>query len=401
MVHCGKSLNLNSASIFKKPKNMSLLSKEDFTSLALFKSDVCVSIFIPTQRGGKEVLEGKNQRHLKSQWKEVKTKLEQDGISREKIEGMSKHVNKLIEDGDFWRHQSDGFAVFLAENVFEHYTLPMNFEAHHYIGKEFYLKPIVPMFSGKGRFYILSVQPQHVAFYEASNFSITPIDVEHLTPERLEDRVGYDYEEKHLNNKGAITTQHGYAPATQERKNEFLRFFRAVDQGIDKIIHHETVPLIIACEDYLFPIYQEANTYNHLYDECVQGNPNDYRHILELHAKAVEQLKPHFDKEMKEKMEIFKNEVPEKTSTRITDILPSIFEGKVDTLFLEDGEDIFGSFNEENMKVKVEDAQTADNTSLMNLAAKKVIEQGGSVYLVEHDFMPEKDSKMSALLRYS
>lgn len=380
---------------------MSLLSKEDFTSLALFKGDVCVSIFIPTQRAGKEVLEGKNQRHLKSQWKEIKNKLEKDGISKDKIENMSKSISKLIDDGDFWRHQSDGLAVFLAENVFEHYTLPVNFEEHHYIGKEFYLKPLVPMFSGKGKFFILEIQPQHVAFFEATNHSITPIDVDDLTPDRLEDRVGYDYEEKHLNSDGVIGSQHGYAPATRERKNEFLRFFRAVDKGIDKIIHNENAPLIVACEDSLFPIYQEANTYKHIYSECVPGNPNDNRNILELHAKALDQLRPHLEKEREEKMAAFKEEVPEKTLTGVTDILPSIYEGKVDTLFLENREDIFGTFNEDNMKVKIENRQSANNTSLMNLAAKKVIEQGGSVYLIEPAFMPEKDSKMSALLRYS
>ena len=380
---------------------MSLLSKEDFTSLALFNSEVCISIFIPTQRGGKDVLEGKNQRHLKSQWKAIKTKLEADGISKDKIDTIAKPVIKLIEDNDFWRHQSDGLAIFVAETVFEHYMLPLNFEEHHYIGKEFYLKPLVPMFSGKGRFYILEIQPQHVAFYEASNYSIEKIDVEDLAPETLQDRVGFDFKEKHLGHKGSITSQHGYAPATQERKNEFLRFFRAVDQGIDKIIHDETVPLIVACEDYLFPIYQEANTYNNLYDQSVPGNPNDYKNILDLHAKAVETLQPHFDKQKVEKLKEFKEQPPEKTSVEITDIIPSIYEGKIDTLFLQKGEDVFGTFDEEKMSVDVQDNQTPRNTSLLNLAAIKVIEQGGSVFILESAEMPEKDSKMNALLRYN
>src|SRR5690606_8809453 len=107
----------------------------------------------------------------------------------------------------------------------------------------------------------------------------------------------------------------------------------------------------------------------HLYEECVPGNPNDNRHILELHAKALDQIRPLLEKEREEKLEAFKEEVPEKTITGVTDILPSIYEGKVDTLFLENREDIFGTFNEENMKVKIENGQTADNTSLMNLAA--------------------------------
>mgnify|MGYP007006701049 CR=1 FL=1 len=45
------------------------------------------------------------------------------------------------------------------------------------------------------------------------------------------------------------------------------------------------------------------------------------------------------------------------------------------------------------MRVKEEAQQTEDNTSLMNYAAKKVIDQGGSVFLLESAFMPEKDTK--------
>lgn len=380
---------------------MSLVSKEEFSNLAQFNNNICLSIFIPTTRAGKEVLEEKHSLHLKSQWTQAKKRLTAQGISGERIEVLGKPIVKLIDDKEFWRHQSDGLAVFASEGILKKFTLPINFEAHTYIGKEFYLKPLVPIFSGKGKFFILEIQPKKVSFYEATNYSITQIDIDDLAPETLQDRVGYDYEEKHLNHKGSINTQHGYAPATRERKDEFLRFFRAVDQGINKIIHHETVPLIVACEDYLFPIYEEANTYNHLFDKCVPGNPNDNQHVLELHAKAVEQLQSHFEKQKEEKMKEFNEQPPEMTSTRITDIIPSIYEGKVDTLFLENREDIFGTYDEKNLKVNVQDEHTQENISLMNLAAKKVIEQGGSVYLLESAFMPEKDSKMNALLRYN
>ncbi|MEP6261845.1 MAG: hypothetical protein ABJ092_09725 [Gillisia sp.] len=385
---------------------MSIISKEDFTSLALFNNDVCVSIYIPTQRGGKDVLEGKNQRHLKSKWKDVKTRLEEKGVPKEKIDTIAKPVLKLIENSDFWRHQSDGFALFVSENVFEYYTLPLNFEEFDYIGKEFYLTPLVPMFSGKGRFYILEIQLKHVALYEATNYSIVKIDVDDITPSRLEERVGFDFEEKTLQFKsqgagGGQTNMHGHAGADRERKDEILRFFRAVDQGIDKIIHDETVPLLVSCEDYLFPIYKEANTYNHLYEESIPGNPNDNRNMQELHAKAMKHIQPFLEKDRNEKMKQFKELSRDKTSVKITDIIPSIYEGKVDTLFLDEREDVFGTFDEENMAVEVQDKQTEENTSLMNLAAKKVIEQGGHVFLVNSENMPENSSKMNALFRYN
>ena len=383
---------------------MKLIQEQEFERLSQYENDICISIFIPTQRGGKDVLEGKSQLQLKSTLQEIKNKLESRGVEKNTIEKISKPVLKLIEDSDFWRHQSDGLAIFVSEDFFEKFVLPINFEKHHFIAREFYIKPLAPIFTGDGRFYLLELQIDKVAFFEATKYSIGKVEVEDLTPERLEDRVGYDYEEKHRNSIGDSpegSATHGYDAANRDRKNEFLRFFRAVDKGLDTILHDEKVPLVVACQDYLFPIYQEATTYKNLYNECVPGNPSDYQNMFELHAKAVEILQPFFEKKKDEKLKKYNEQPPEKTATRISDILPSIYECKVDTLFIQNREDIFGTFDENKMSVEVHGEQTDNNTSLMNLAAKKVIEQGGSVYLIEDQFMPEKGSKMNALYRYN
>lgn len=385
---------------------MKFINEQEFEKLSNYTNEVCVSIFIPTQRGGKEVLEGKNQLNLKSQWQEIKNKLEEKGVEKSRIEKIGKPVLNLVDDKDFWRHQSDGLAVFASEDFFERYTLPVFFEEHHYISKDFYLKPLAPLFSGNKRFFLLELQMDKVALFEATRYSIGKVEVDDLTPSRLEDRVGYDYEEKNRkhktqNNLGGSSTVHGYEPATRDRKNEFLRFFRAVDKGLDTILHDETVPLVVACQDYLFPIYQEASSYKNLYPEVVPGNPSDYRNMMELHAKAIEILNPFFEKEKEEKLKMFTEQPPERTSTKVSEIIPAVFEGKVDTLFLQNREDLFGTFNEKDFSVEVHENHSNGNISLMNLAAKKVIEQGGSVYLIENQFMPEKESKMNALYRYN
>lgn len=385
---------------------MNLMNEQEFEKLSQYTKDVCVSIFIPTHRGGQEVLAGKNHLNLKSQWQAIKFKLEEKGVEKAKIEKIENKVSDLIDDKNFWREQSDGLAIFASEDFFQYYTLPIVFEEHHYISKEFYLKPLTPLFTGNERFYLLELQIFKVELYEATRYSIGKVDVEDLTPDRLEDRVGYDYEEKNRKHKtqhnmGGVSTQHGYEPATRDRKDEFNRFFRAVDQGLDTILHDENAPLVVACQDYLFPIYQDANTYKNLYEKPVPGNPSDYRNMIDLHAKAVETLEPLFNKKKDEKIAEFKELPPERTATRISDILSAIFEGKVDTLFLQNREDIFGTYDEKNLKVDVHEHQTEDNISLMNLAAKKVIEQKGTVFLLEGHFMPDKSSKMNAIFRYT
>lgn len=390
---------------------MPILTKEQFENLAKFDNNPCVSIFIPTQRVGKDVLEEKDKINLKSQWKKATEELKALGYPQEKIDKIGKPIDGLLDDSDFWRHQSDGLALFLAEDFSEQFTLPVNFETFTYVADHFYLKPLVPMFNGDGRFYLLHLQLEEVKLYEATQYTVAEVKIDDLVPDRLEDRVGYDYEEKHRNhtsqknnmgaNPGGTSMQHGYDAANRDDKNEILRFFRAVDKGIYEILNKESVPLIVACQDSFFSIYQEASRYKNLFPKSVPGNPEaDHDSILGLHAAALDTLEPHFRKEKEGKMTEFKELNPSRTSTRISEIIPAIFEGKVDTLFLENRKDIWGDYNEKMASVDVHDERRNGSVSLMNLAAIKVIEQNGKVYLIEGEFMPDKNSKMNAVYRY-
>ena len=391
---------------------MPILTEEQFKKLGNFDNKPCVSIYIPTQRAGKEVLEEKAKGDLKSQWKKVFEKLKAMNVSQEKIDQLGRPVEDLLGDRNFWRHQSDGLAIFVADGYFEHFTVPIKFQTYAHVSDHFYIKPLIPMLNRDERFYLLSLQLEDVKLYEATQYSIGEVEVEDLVPSQLEDRVGYDYEEKHgkhktqRNNIGAhpsgTSTQHGYEAADRDRKNEIQRFFRAVDKGIYGILHNETVPLVVACDDAYFPWYKEVSRYKYLYPQVVPGNPEaDYDSMYDLHDAALDVLEPHFRKELDKKVEEFNELNPERTSSSVSDILPAIYEGKVDTLFLQNREDLWGNYNENMSSVQIDDEESSANLSLMNLAAKKVIEQGGQVFLMEREFMPNKDSKMNAVFRYS
>ncbi|MEX2350073.1 MAG: hypothetical protein WD554_04280, partial [Flavobacteriaceae bacterium] len=174
---------------------MDLISPKELQKLTEHIDDVCVSIFIPTSRGGKEVLEQQDRTKLKGKWNECKRELESKGVDDKTIQKIEKPIQDLLEDSGFWRHQSDGLAIFASPDFFEKYTLPINFQEYTYISKEFYLKPLAPLLSGNGKFYILSLQLKDVTFYEATRYNIGKIKIDEITPSNLRDRVGYDYEE--------------------------------------------------------------------------------------------------------------------------------------------------------------------------------------------------------------
>lgn len=384
---------------------MSMINDQEFKKLANYSNETCVSIFIPTQRAGKEVLEEKNKKHLHSEWTQVKKKLKEQNVAEEAIDEIGKPIQKLIEDRDFWRHQSDGLAIFSSPDFFESYTLPVNFEAYNYISNEFYVKPLVPAMTGDGKFNILSIQLEDVSFYEASKYSIMPVDIDEITPSRLEERVGFDYKEKALQfrtqGEGGEKTQfHGHGGSERDVQVEIKQFFRAVDQGLKDHLNKEKLPLVVVCQDHLFPIYKDANTYNHLIETLVPGNPND-TDMLGIHQKALEIAEPYLNENRDEKIKKYEElSKTENTTSAVSDIIPAVYQGKVDTLFIENRAEEWGKYHEDEMKVEFSDDHQNGNISLLNLAARKTIEMGGKVYLVEHEFMPEKKSKMNALLRF-
>jgi hypothetical protein len=382
-----------------------MINKKDIARLSKVEDTLCVSIFIPTHRAGEAVRKNADAILLKNQWKEVAEKLKNEGLPPLEIDQVAQPILELIDNTEFWSHQSDGLALFLSKEGLEKFTLPIAFEAFNYVSNEFYLKPLMPMFVGDGRFFLLTLSLNDVQFFEGTRHSITPVKIADLTPARLEEVVGYDYKQKNLQfrspqgvlGQGAF---HGQGEGKDDRKNEILRFFRAVDKGLLTMLHDENAPMVVACQDYLFPMYKEANSYKHLVDKHIAANLNDVGPVY-LHEMAWEKLAPQFDQERRDKIDRFMEvHGTGQTAIETAEVLQAAMMGKTDTLFLENRTDIWGTYNPNNHTVKIDEEHHASNVSLMNLAATQVFLQGGKVYLMEKEEMPDDTAKMNALFRY-
>lgn len=383
-----------------------MITKKKVLELSEIHSTFCVSIFIPTHRAGKETVSREDALNLKNQLKDIKLKLSQKGMSVQDIEKFVKPVNDLVNDSEFWRHQSDGLVIFLSDNLYEKYTVPVYFEEFNYLSNEFYLKPLMPLFNSDGLFYLLTLKMDEVKFYEGTRHSITEIVIADLIPSQIEDRVGYDYEQKSLQSRSQQGNKgdgmfHGHGDSESELKNELMRYFRAIDKGLMTILHDDQKPPLVVCSlNFHFPIYREVNSYQNLFPQYISGNPADKDTFL-LHEEAWELLQPYFSKTRQEKLDQFSKFIGTgKTSSDINKILPAALEGNVDTLFLENRVDIFGVYNPSPQEINIQDTHQIPNISLMNLVAMKVLIKGGTVYLFEKEDMPDVSSKINALFRY-
>lgn len=384
-----------------------MIKKSEVKELANVENQYCVSIYIPTHRGGHESLDGEDRINVKTQLKEVKLKLEERGMNEDKVEQYVQPIQDMVDDNEFWRHQSDGLAIFLTESLFKKYTVPVHFESFNYVSNEFYLKPLMPLFNGNGMFYILTLKNDNVAFYEATKHSIVELELPDEVPEQLEDRVGYDHEQNSLKDRsdkhGGKTKSsfHGYGEESKEEQNELKRYFRAVNDGLMKMLNeNQKPPLVLCCQDFQYALYKEVNTYNNLFAEYISGNPSDKDDVL-LHEEAWNLVKTYFNRKREEKLKDFKELHGTGRATSDPElIMKSAVQGKVDSLFIENGEDIFGNYNSSKMKIELEEERNPSNISLMNLMAMKVFKLGGDVYLTEKEDIPDDSSKMNAVLRF-
>ena len=167
-----------------------------------------------------------------------------------------------------------------------------------------------------------------------------------------------------------------------------------------QMLFDENVPMVVACVDYLRPIYEEVNQYYHLIEgENVSGNPENEDIVL-LKEKAWKIVKPHLEKEKRlAKAEYFDYQYHPKTSNDLNTILKAAQEGKVSYLLLKNSENEWGEYRYPNRVINHLTRQP-NSPCLHNLAALKTIENGGKVFFYNRPSMPDHNTKIAAVFRY-
>jgi hypothetical protein len=389
----------------KEPNTNHLISETAFRKLAAVHDRNCVSIFVPTHRAGLEVDSGKDRLILKKALEEMRKRLEDTGLKPKEVKQYADPLQALLKDDHFMRNQSDGLAIFIRPGEFLYYTLPVELPEFVYVSDHFYLKEIIPYFTDDGRFYLLSLSLKQVKCYECTRHQITELAIEDLIPENLEAAVGHDYQEKSLQHRSgqggeAGAMFHGQGSGKDDKQQEIEKFFRAVDGGLAGIWKGDNVPLVLACVDSYPPIFREITKYPSVYEQHISGNPDNEDPIL-LHEKAWNLLEQEFRQPREEKIEDFHTlSADTRTSHELETIIPAAVGGRVDTLFLLRGADVYGKYDPFKRHLEIADPPGPRHASLYNLAALQTILNGGRVYLAEPDRMPFRETQINALFRY-
>jgi hypothetical protein len=388
---------------------MDILKQADLKALIETSKDWCVSLYMPTHRAGRE--QQQDPIRFKNLITRSQEKLLEYGLRRPEVQDLMRPVEKLFTDEDFWQHQSDGLAVFLSPDTFQTYRVPSKFDELVVVANNFHIKPLLPLLSQDGHFYILALSMNEVRLFLGTRHTMDKIDLGEI-PTNMQEALWMDDPEKHTDfhtgtgNTGSEGKRravfHGHGSKKAEEKTNILRYFQRIDKGINDSLEDKSIPMVLAGVDYLLPIYHEANTYAGLLKEGLDGNPEDVPE-KELHKLAWELVQPIFTEDQKQAQEKFKQldgQGSELASANLKTVVKAANFGRVDTLFVPLGVQRWGRYDTQENKVTLDAKSAPENEDLLDFAAMHTLFNSGKVYAVHSDKLPG-DGELAAILRYA
>jgi hypothetical protein len=361
---------------------MTPIQDASYVALAAEHVGPCISIYVNGSVGPERA---QLITRIKRLFRAAELKLRSVPMSFEDAEQLVDPKLRAIEEGQLLHLGTEGFAMFMSRDFFGLSYLPEQVADHFIVGREFHVRTLLSLMPPDDRFFILALSQKHVKLFEGSRLGIKERTLRD-TPENLhEDFEGQSFERQYqLHTSSSPTSgQKGavfHGPSLGD-KDRIAHFLRDVERGVAGALKDRTAPLILATVDYFVPIYREANSYPHLVDETISGNP-DQLSADAIHAAAWKILKSENSKAGTRAFSVYTEHMNTPlTSSNLRETLTAAYRGLVRFLFISSSGERWGSLVPPET-VHVHDTQEPGDDDLLNLAAILTLRRGGHVYVV-------------------
>jgi hypothetical protein len=382
---------------------MKVFTRDELRSLTGSSQGPCVSVYMPTHRVSMENQQDRTR--LKNLIRQAQDALQAYGLRPSEAESLLEPAARILGAIPFWKDKADGLALFLSPGIFRQYQLPISFESLVVVAHRFHVKPLLALLGGN-EFFVLALSQNAVKLFEGSRFGLSDIDEPEGVPKSLADALKYDVLEKQLQfqtgtgvgGKGERAAMfHGQDLA--DNKERIQRYFRQIDQGLRDLLREAQAPLVLAGVEYLLPIYKEINTYQHLLNGGITGNPEGVS-LEDLHRQAWAQVEPYFKREQDEAAARYRQLAGTgRTSHDSREIVPGAYHGRVEFLFVAVGRQQWGDYDPGADRVDLHPVAQPGSFDLLDLAATQTLLHGGTVFAVESSEVPD-EALLAAVFRY-
>lgn len=380
------------------------LRKDDIKALAM-ETGPCLSLFASWQKSG-------NTRELQTRWKglirQAGQRMEEQGVNAEARRSLLDSLEGVLDTEDLTSEAGQGIAVFRSPNVTRVVRLPNAVEDSIVVADHFSIRRLLPVLDADRYFYILALSQKHMRLLRCTGHSSEEVPwPSAAVPNNLDEFLGFDKPDHNLENRSTAgqlagssrSVQFGTGSDKEDRAQYLHNFFRAIDKGLNDIFRNETAPLVLAGVEYELAIYRDICSYEHIAAEGVHGAPDGLKGG-ELHKRALEVAA----KEMQGSRDKFLTQYDKfygagKASADIKEIVRAAYDGRVAFLFVTEGGEVPGNFDEASRRVRKHGQPHLGDEDLLNAAAIQTMLHSGEVFITPHNQLPNH-SRIAAIFRY-
>ena len=390
---------------------MPIFQKENLTELLNAKSDVCLSLYMPTHRShpdnaGDSIL----YQNLVKQLKQEATKLD-----AAMPKGIFDNFEKLAQNYEFWKHTLDGLAVFANEDFFKVYTLQRKVTPLAVAATSFHVKPLLKFLQSLDKYQVLVLNINEVQMYEGNRHQLDKLELPADFPKNLKAALGHDKTEPHLtvgayggamNNIATSSAHGGTANMVQGqggRKDEMEidteRFFRVVDKAVWESFSRDSgLPLLLTTLPEHQSLFRKVSSNHKLLEDGLAMNAGALTN-KELQKQTWAIIESHYKNGLQEHADSYAASAAHGKGTDNPElILKDIIAGRVATLLLEEGRVVKGKIAQDYGKINYMATDVAGDDVLDDLG-ELAIKYGGEVIVMSAEKMPTSTG-VAAINRY-
>lgn len=391
---------------------MNVPSRDELKMLVQRQGQLCISLFFSTIRGGPQM--PYNRIQLINQLREIEQHFSSGELppgKREEPSRLLAPLYDLLEDHVFWQHPDQSIALLRSADSFSVYRLPFRVKEHVIIASHFYLKPFLPLLND-GSFSLLALSQNEIRLFEGTRYHIQSVKVPDAVPESLAQTLRDEHSENQVRSYSSSSSGrqmgtggqraaifYGQGVGIDEAKENIVRYFQQIDRGLHDLLHDQRAPLVVAGVEYLLPLYRQVNTYPHLLDQGIEGNP-ELLSAETLHERAWSLVEPYVLERQQAALAAYKeHEQTDQASSNISQVVPAAYYGRIGDLFVALDDEQWGRFDPSTYSIEIHEERRTGDDDLLDAAARQTMMHRGSVYALERAHMPD-EALVAAVFRY-
>lgn len=292
--------------------NTTLKKLKDITS------ENCVTIIMNTHRTKPDSL--KDELVLKNLIKEAENRLLADK-DNQNTKQLKDQLNKLADQIDH-NYNLESLILFVNEDIAEYVRLPIVVTDRVSIGDTFATRDLVRAIHLETNYYVLVLSQEKVRLIEATN-------------DKVVQEIGAPFP---IENQQFHTKNRTELSVASRQTNLIAAFFNQVDKQVNAVRKDNPLPVLVCCVEENYPEYLKiADQKNSIFNAFLNKNRiNEKDHAIIKEAWEVVQ-KYTIEKNNNRKAELKKAVSANKFLSDTNEIWRAISEGRIQTLFVEEG----------------------------------------------------------------